>query len=136
MGINMTKEKFENTTSTATTGSDFSLDDFLDNFHKVKAEFDRIDEKMLKSAAKVAEIECPTCHRKVTVINGGGIVACKHIIAALRDKCDPALPKMPLDQLAIKVFLLDDGPARFRCEQFPLVLSGTLRHAFIGRSFA
>ena len=100
--------------TTATEGDFGSHADFMKSWPEIKAQFDRIREKTLRSMAELAEIECPKCHRKVTVINGGDIVVCEHLIAALRDKCEPAPPGMPLDPFATQVFLLDDGPARFR----------------------
>ena len=106
--------------NTAATESDFTLANLMDSFHKVKAGLDRLNEKALKSAAKMAEIECPTCHRKVTVINRGDIVACEHIIEALKATCAHASPGVRPDPLAMKVFRLDDGPARFDDSQFDL----------------
>ncbi len=94
----------------------WSTQDILKNLRKAKAEFDAIQERTLQSAAKVAEIECPVCHRKVTTINRGDIVACEHIIEQLKAACAPP-PRfsdpMPSDPFAIKIFPLDDGPSRF-----------------------
>ncbi len=75
-----------------------------------------IQESSLRSAAKLAEMQCQVCGRKAIVRNAGfgeTVVVCLHIwgeIQRLR-KVDSTSERSPLEGIQIEMF--NDGPARW-----------------------
>jgi len=80
-----------------------------------KTKMDALRAKELRSLAKVAEITCPACGRKVIVANrgfGDTLQVCEHIWNVLQGL--PKAKPQALDSLrGVRIELFDDGPARF-----------------------
>lgn len=72
-----------------------STEEMLRSFREAKAKMDGITRDMNRSLGELAELECPTCHRKVTAVNNGfgdTLVVCPHIYEELKRRIPPADP--------------------------------------------